>query len=337
MNNTGNDSGIQVSVILPCYNEEENVRPMYDRLKAVLDGTGRTWEIIYIDDGSRDGTSAAVKAINQEDPRVRLVQFRRNFGQTAALAAGLEFASGDLIVAMDSDLQYQPEDIPMMLAKSDEGYDIVSGWRAGRNDNFLTRRLPSLVANRLMRLLSGVKLRDFGSTFKCYRREVAKELRLYGEMHRFIPAFAHALGARIIEVPVELRPRVRGKSKYGLGRTPRVFLDIIAVKFLTSYARQPLRLFGGVGLVLGGAGFGIMFVLTVLKVFFNDPYGNHSPLLIMALLLALLGMQSLSLGLLGELITRTYHESQGKPIYSVRTLVGDFGKPAERAENEAVR
>jgi hypothetical protein len=228
---------------------------------------------------------------------------------------------------MDGDLQYQPKDIPSLLSKIDEGYDIASGWRTDRkNDSFLTRRLPSLIANRLMAAVSGVQLHDFGSTFKAYRKDLLAEIKLYGEMHRFVPALASAVGARIAEVPVELQPRKQGKSKYGLSRTWRVLLDIIAVKFFISYSKQPLRLFGLMGLIMSGAGMATMFMLAILKFFFAEPFHEHQPLLLLSILMVLLGVQFVSLGLIAELLCRIYHESQGKPIYSVRQVLGELDK-----------
>jgi len=324
-----------ISVVVPCYNEELNVRPLHDRLREVLDGITGSYEMIFIDDGSRDNTFGVLCQLHQEDPRVKAVRLRKNFGQTAALAAGFDYASGDVIIAIDGDLQYDPKDIPALLEKIREGYDIASGWRRNRkNDAFFTRRLPSLVANRLMAFVSGVKLHDFGSTFKAYRGDLISEIKLYGEMHRFVPALASAIGARIAEVPVELHPRQQGKSKYGLSRTWRVLLDIMAVKFLISYSKQPLRLFGLMGLCLGGIGGVIMFVLSLLKLFFGEPFLEHQPLLLLSIMLVLIGVQFISLGLIAELIARTYHESQGKPIYAVRETLGELGRrPSERAVN----
>ncbi len=311
-----------ISVVVPCYNEEENAPPLYQRLRDVLEGLGKTFEVVFVDDGSTDTTFAVLSKMHKADRRVKIVRFRRNFGQTAALAAGFDYAVGDVIIAIDGDLQYQPEDIPRLLEKIDEGYDIASGWRSNRkSDNYITRRLPSLVANRMMAKLSGVALHDFGSTFKAYRQDVAHEIRLYGEMHRFVPALASAVGARIAEVPVELKPRIRGKSNYGLGRTWRVLLDIMAVKFFISYSKQPLRLFGLIGLLMGLGGFGIMLVLSIMKIF-GEPFGEHQPLVLLGILMMVLGVQFISLGLMGDLMSRTYYESQGKAIYSVRETLG---------------
>lgn len=314
---------LDVSIVVPCYNEQDNVAPLYEDLREVLERLEVSFEVVFVDDGSRDSTFAVLASLHRGDERVRVVRLRRNFGQTSALMAGFDYARGQIIIAMDGDRQYRPSDIPKLLAKVREGFDIASGWRANRRDALFTRRLPSRVANRLMALVSGVRLRDFGSTFKAYRRDIAKEIRLYGEMHRFVPALASAVGANIAEVPIEVLPRSAGKSKYGLGRTWRVLLDIISVKFLISYSKQPLRLFGLIGLLLGGIGVAIGLSLGILKLFFGEPLGMHQPLLLMAVALTLIGVQFVSLGLVAELVCRTYHESQGKPIYHVRETLGD--------------
>jgi glycosyltransferase involved in cell wall biosynthesis len=313
-----------VSIVVPCFNEEHNVYHLYEGLRDVLDGMSLSYEIIYVDDGSRDNTFDILSKLNEEDHRVKIIRFRRNFGQTPALAAGFDYARGNVIVAIDGDLQYQPKDIPKLLEKINEGFDIASGWRTNRkSDGFFTRRLPSLIANRLMAYLSGTKLHDFGSTFKAYRSDVASEIKLYGEMHRFVPALAGAIGAKIAEVPVELQPRERGKSKYGLSRTWRVLMDIIAIKFFITYSKQPLRLFGVMGMFMSGAGVLIMIALTILKLFFNEPFAEHQPLLLLSILLLLVGVQFVSLGFIADLVTRTYYESQSKPIYNVRETLGN--------------
>ncbi len=309
------------SIVIPLYNEVENVEPLYRELKPVLDRLGKPYEVIFVDDGSDDGTYEALLALYGEDPNVHVLQLSRNFGQTAALAAGFDFARGEIIIAMDGDLHHDPEDIPRLLEKMREGYDIVNGWRKDRPEDFLTRRLPSRVANWIMARLSGVPLRDFGSTFKAYRREIIKNVRLYGELHRFIPALARLVGARIAEIPVRARPRYRGQSKYGLSRTIRVLLDFITIKFLLSYMTRPLHFFGPVGLLafLGGGLLGSYLALKKLL------YGisllqMHGPLLLLSMLLIITGVQLISIGLIGEIIMRTYYESQRKPIYTVREI-----------------
>ncbi len=311
-----------ISIIVPCLDEEDNINPLYDRLKNVLESNNLTFEIIFIDDGSSDETYDAITRLNQHDERVKGIRFRKNFGQTSAIAAGFDYACGKVIIAIDGDLQYDPEDIPKLLEKIEDGYDIASGWRENRNDSFFTRRLPSMAANKLMSIISGIKLHDFGSTFKAYKSEIAKEIRLYGEMHRFVPALASGLGARIAEVSVNLKPRCHGKSKYGISRTWRVMLDIIAVKFLICYFKQPLRLFGLIGLILGSLGLFIIFFLGLSKFLLGAVLLNHAPLLLLASLLLLIGVQFTSLGLIAEMISRTYHESQGKPIYNVKQILG---------------
>lgn len=324
-----------ISVVVPCFNEELNVRPLRDKICEVVDKITESYEMVFVDDGSSDGTFEALSKLNDEDHRVKVVRLRRNFGQTAALAAGLDHARGGVVIAMDGDLQYDPKDIPALLAKIDEGYDIASGWRTNRkSDNFITRRLPSLIANRLMAKVCGVNLHDFGSTFKAYRGDILPEIKLYGEMHRFVPALASAVGAKIAEVPVELLPRQHGVSKYGLGRTWRVALDIILVKFFVSYSKQPLRLFGLMGMLMGGAGFLVLLALSIMRLF-GDPFANHQPLVQLSILLVLLGVQFISLGLVAELITRTYHETQGKPIYSVRQTVGELNNEDDRRKATA--
>lgn len=315
-----------LSVVVPAYNEAENLEPLCSAIQECLQPLGYSYELVLVDDGSTDETAHLARLLCQQYPFLKVIRLRRNFGQTAALSAGFRYAKGQVVVAMDADLQYRPEDIPALLAKIEEGYDIASGWRKDRKDPFL-RKFPSFVANRIIRWLSGVPLHDFGSTFKAYRREILEEIKLYGEMHRFIPALAASIGARITEIPVHLYPRERGRSKYGLGRTWRVLLDIIAVKFLISYSRQPLRFFGLVGLLLGGAGFGILGILTFRKFFQGIPYAHHEPLFSLGILLTILGIQFISLGLIAELIVRTYYESQGKPIYSVKEILSSESSP----------
>jgi len=311
---------IGLSIIIPVYNEEGNVRPLYSSLRPALDGIGRLFEIVFVDDGSEDGTYSILRALNASDPRCKVIRFRRNFGQTAALAAGFAYARGDIIVTLDGDLQNDPNDIPRLLEKIEEGYDVVSGWRVHRKDRFLTRRLPSICANWLISKITGVKLHDYGCTLKAYRREVAQNIGLYGEMHRFIPAMASWMGVSVAEVEVEHHPRRHGASKYGLSRTLRVFLDLITVKFLLSYSTKPLQMFGTVGFLSSLAGFVLAAYLSVDKLVFHHRLSDR-PLLFLAILLMLVGVQFITMGLLGEMMVRIYHEGQKKPTYVVKELL----------------
>ena len=309
-----------LSVVIPLYNEEPNVAELHRELTAVLGAWGRPYEILLIDDGSTDGTFAALKALQADDPYVRVIAFRRNFGQTAAFAAGFAHARGRLIATSDGDLQNDPGDLPMMVDVLDEGHDIVCGWRRKRRDPWLTRRLPSNLANWLISRTTGVRLHDYGCSLKVFRGEVVRSLRLYGEMHRFIPAIASEQGVRIAEVKVNHRARRFGSSKYGLSRTLRVILDLLTVKFLLSYSTQPIQIFGPPGLLMGGAGLAITGYLGYVRLFGGQAIGDR-PLLLLGILLIFAGMQFLTLGLLAELQARTYHESQNKPIYAVREIL----------------
>lgn len=310
---------MKLSVIIPVYNEVENIDEMHAALKAALAAFDH--ELILVDDGSNDGTVERLEALAEQDrEHTVVVEFRRNFGQTAAIAAGIDHASGEVIVLIDADLQEDPADIPMLVAKIEEGYDVVSGWRRERKDAFLTRTLPSRIANALISRVTGVRLHDYGCTLKAYRREVLQGFRLYGEMHRFIPAYAGGVGARIIEVPVTHRPRMRGKAKYGLERTFKVILDLFTVKFLISYANKPIYLFGGLGFLLGLMSVIVLVILSVRRVLY-DEHLVRSPLLLLTVMLFILGMQSIMMGLIAELLARTYHESQQKPIYFVRRVI----------------
>ncbi len=308
---------LSLSVVIPLYNEGENVAPLYNELSAALDGLGRTYEVIVVDDGSTDDSFARLSEVQRRDPRWRIIRFRRNFGQTAGFAAGFAAARGEIVVTSDADLQNDPRDIERLLVKLDEGYDIVSGWRTERKEPFLSRRVPSMLANRMISGATQVVLHDYGCSLKAYRSEVVKNVRLYGELHRFIPALASWMGVRVAEVPVNDRKRQFGKSKYGIGRTFRVFLDLITVRFLLGYSTRPLHVFGGAGLASFGAGFLIGVYLTFVKLVLGESIGTR-PLLSLAILLVVLGVQMLSMGLLAEMITRTYHEAQNKPIYAIR-------------------
>lgn len=309
-----------VSIVIPVYEEEESVPPLYDKLSEVMSGLDIEYELVFIDDGSRDRTLELLEEYQAKDPRVVVVSFRRNFGQTAAMAAGFQYSKGDIVVTMDADLQNDPEDIPKLLEKIKD-YDVVSGWRKNRKDKFLSRRLPSIIANWLISKVTGVYLHDYGCTLKAYRREVIKNVRLYGEMHRFIPAIASWVGADIVEVETTHHPRRFGTSKYGISRTIRVILDLITVKFLQSFSTRPIHAFGPLGLVMGFLGFLFAFYLSIDKLVFGHEIGNR-PLLLLSVLLIILGVQLVVMGLLGEMLARVYHESQDKPIFTVKKILG---------------
>ncbi len=315
------DSTIKYSIVVPFYNEEHSVAPLYVKLTQVMTGLDEPYELIFVDDGSRDGTLEALNTIYDNDSRVRVVSLRRNFGQTAALKAGFDIAAGEIIISMDGDLQHDPEEIPAFLAKMEEGYELVSGWREQRLDHWLTRRLPSRIANAIMARISGTPLHDFGTTFKAYRREVIQSIQLYGDLHRFIPALATWSGARIAEIPIKNIPRTNGKSNYGLSRIFRVFLDLLSIKFLLAYSTRPLHFFGFFGLAAGGAGSLISAYLVLKKILFHEQILlQNGPLMIAAAVLILAGVQLLCLGLVGEILSRTYYESQKKPIYATRVI-----------------
>jgi glycosyltransferase involved in cell wall biosynthesis len=309
-----------LSVVIPIHNEEPSILPLYDRLTSVLESLQKPYEIIVVDDASTDRSFDLLANLVETDAHLKVVRLRRNFGQTAALSAGFDEAQGSVIVSLDGDLQHAPEDIPVLLAKIEEGYDIASGWRKDRVDNAVTRRFPSRVANWLMAKASGIELRDFGTTFKAYRSEILKEINLYGELHRFIPALASFYGARIAEVPIRNTPRLAGDSHYGLGRTFNVMFDILTVKFLLKYFTRPMHFFGRVGLVglfFGGA---ILGTLAVYKLLGHAIATEHGPLMIAGGLLLMGGLMMFSTGLLGEVLMRTYFESQGRRIYAVREI-----------------
>lgn len=311
---------MDISLVVPVYNEEESIRPLYDSIRAALDTYSAEYEIVFVDDGSRDESPKCLDSIASHDERVRVVHLRRNFGQTAAMTAGFQHASGDVIVTLDADLQNDPSDIPHMLEKLHEGYDLVHGWRRDRQDAFLNRRLPSMIANRIISRVTGFPVRDLGCTLKVIRREVAEDVRLYGEMHRFIPILAHWQGARCVEVETKHHARKYGTTKYGISRTLRVVLDLITVKYLIQYSTSPMRLFGGMGLCCGAAGFVAGVAALVMKLASGfDMTGN--PLLYVSLFGALLGLQFASLGMLGEVCARIYYESQNRKPYTIRRLV----------------
>jgi len=310
---------MDLSIVVPIFNESDNLPTLCERVTAALAESGIGYEVILVDDGSTDGSFEIMKGMALEDRRWKVIRFRRNFGQTAAMAAGFSAASGRVVIPMDGDLQNDPADIPMLLAKIDEGYDVVSGWRMNRQDTF-NRRLPSVLANRLISRLTAVHLHDYGCTLKAYRREVLDGINLYGEMHRFVPALASQIGARVAEVPVRHHPRLHGTSKYGLSRTMRVVLDLMTVMFLLSYSTKPIQLFGKWGIYSFFAGT-LSGVITLYMKLFEQTSMNRNPLLILTAFLLFMGVQFIALGLLGELNARTYYEAQGKPIYAVRETI----------------
>ncbi len=312
---------IRYSIVIPFYNEQENIPPLYVKITEVMGGVGEPYEMVFVDDGSSDQSFKVLAQIQEHDRRVHVLRLRRNFGQTAALKAGFDFARGEIVIAMDGDLQYDPAEIPAFLEKMKLGYDIVSGWREERTDRWLTRRLPSRVANRLMAWLSGVPIHDFGCTYKAYRREILQEIQLYGELHRFIPALASWHGASMAEIPIRVVPRKSGKSNYGISRTFRVLLDLLSVKFVLDYATRPLHFFGLFGLLGTGVGAAISLVLLFKKVALGEHIMvEHGPLLLLGIALVISGIQFFSIGLIGEMLSRTYYESQKKPIYSIREV-----------------
>jgi len=307
----------RVSVIVPVYNERENIPDLARSILQTMDSACPDYELLFVDDGSCDGSVEQLAQLASENPRIKLIQFRRNFGQTAAIAAGFDFATGDVLVTLDADLQNDPADIPAVLAKLHDGYDVVSCWRKDRRDTWLTRKLPSRVANLLISRISGVRLHDYGCTLKGYRRDVVEHIRLYGEMHRFIPIYASWAGARVAEIAVTHHPRLKGTSKYGLSRTFKVLLDLVTVKMLASYSTKPMYFFGGAGLLACCAG--VFFAgWTLLDKLLNGIKAHNNPLLLLAVFLFLVGVQFILMGLVAELLIRTYFESQGKTPYIVR-------------------
>ncbi len=315
-------SETHLSIVIPLYNEEENVEQLYTQLKAALEGVGREYEIIIVDDGSTDGSFDVLRRLHEDDERLKVIRFRRNFGQTAAFAAGFDRSQGQVVITLDADLQNDPADIPLLLEKIEEGYDVVSGWRLHRQDPLLTRRLPSMIANWLISQVTGVQLHDYGCSLKAYRREVVKNVQLYGELHRFIPAIANWMGVSVAEVPVRHYSRRFGKSKYGLSRTARVLLDLLTVRFLLSYSTRPIHIFGGLGLISFVAGICLGGYLSFVKFALGQKIGDR-PLLLLAILLMVMGVQLISMGLLGELVVRTYYETLDKPIYVVREVLDE--------------
>ncbi len=309
-----------VSVIIPVFNEEENILPLYEKVVSVLKEIERDYEVIFIDDGSSDETLSRIKPICRRDPSIKVISFSRNFGQTAALSAGIDFSKGKVIIPMDGDLQNDPEDIRCLLQKIEEGFDVVSGWRKDRKDPFLTRRLPSIVANKIISLIGGVRLHDYGCTLKAYRRIILKNVKLYGEMHRFIPIYAKWIGARVSEVPVHHHPRRFGSSKYGINRVFKVILDLMVVKFLVSYSQKPIYVFGGVGFLMILCALLSGGYAVYLKLFERVSF-ILTPLPLLCVLLLMMSFLSILMGFLAEILIRTYYESQGKPTYQIKEVL----------------
>jgi glycosyltransferase involved in cell wall biosynthesis len=314
---------VDLSVVVPIYNEEDNIPILHARIGEALSDAGLDYELILVDDGSSDNSYAALKVLAAKDQRVKVVKLRRNFGQTAAMAAGFDLASGRVVVPMDGDLQNDPRDIPLLLHKIDDGYDVVSGWRKDRKDTFINRKLPSMIANGFISRMTGVHLHDYGCTLKAYRREVLEDVNLYGEMHRFVPALASQVGAKVTEMPVRHHERLHGVSKYGISRTMKVILDLMTVKFLLSYSTKPIQLFGRWGIYTLCAGFLSGFATIYMK-FFQGTNMNRNPLLILTAFLLFTGIQFISMGLIAELSARTYYEAQSKPIYNIKEKL-NFG------------
>ena len=315
------DQNTDLSIVIPVLNEAENIEHLLFQLKAVLDSIDKTSEIILVDDGSTDSSFEILERLQKSDDRLRVIRFRRNFGQSAAFSAGFDFAQGNIIITLDADLQNDPKDIPKLIQKLEEDYDVVSGWRVDRKDRFLTRRLPSIVANFIISIITGVKLHDYGCSLKAYRREIVKNIKLYAEMHRFIPALASWMGIKVSEVPVNHAPRIAGKSKYGFMRTIRVILDLLTVKFLLGYSTRPIQIFGLLGAISFALGIILGVYLSMIKLLFGQPLRDR-PLLFLTILLIIFGVQLITMGLLGELVVRNYYESQNKPTYMIREILG---------------
>ena len=315
-----NPESVYLSVVIPVYNEKQNISYLYENLNSVLPGIGRKYEVILIDDGSMDGTFKELLSIHEQNDNYKIIRFRKNFGQTPAMSAGFDYANGEVIITLDADLQNDPKDIPALLEKIDEGYDVVSGWRINRQDKAIPRKLPSKIANWLIARLTGVKIHDYGCTLKAYRSDVVKNIELYGEMHRYIPAVASWMGISVAEVPVHHHSRKFGKSKYGISRTIRVILDIITLKYLLSYSQKPIQIFGLIGLITGLIGCIVTIYLIIMRMFFNVPLSSR-PLFTLSIFMIFIGLQLITMGILGELIMRTYHEASGKPTYAIREII----------------
>jgi len=309
-----------LSVIIPVHNELENVKPLYERLESVLKNLDRDYEVLFVDDGSTDGTREVLKQIAEKDPHIKLILFSRNYGQTAAMSAGFQFAQSDIVVAMDGDLQNDPADIPRLLSKMEEGYDVVSGWRQHRFDPWLSRQIPSRLANKIISWIGGVHLKDYGCTLKAYRSSYVRKIRLVGEMHRFIPIYAHGMGARIAEIPVNHHPRLHGRSKYGLTRTFKVLLDLVTVKFLGTFSTKPIYLFGGLGMFCIFLGV-LASVITLIQKWIYGIWVHRNPMISISIFFLLVGFQFVMMGLLAEIMIRIYHEAQNHPPYWIRETV----------------
>ena len=310
-----------LSILIPVYNEEGSLSLLYEKLMTALQKAGRPYEVIFVDDGSSDGTMEILLDLREKNPNVKIVCFSRNFGQTAALSAGIDVSKGDILIPMDGDLQTDPDDILPLLEKIEEGYDVVSGWRKDRKDPFLTRRLPSILANKIISWIGGVHLHDYGCTLKAYKRDILKNIKLYGEMHRFIPIYARWIGARVSEIPVRHFPRGSGSSKYGISRIFKVILDLMVVKFLLSYSQKPIYVFGGMGLLMILGAFLAGLFAIYLKYFEGTSF-ILTPLPLLCVFLLLSGFLSILMGFLAEILTRTYYESQGKPTYQIKEMIG---------------
>ncbi len=310
-----------LSLFLPVLNEEENVKPMHEKISRALENLNKTAEVIYVDDGSTDGSLNLLKEIARNDKRVRLISLRRNYGQTAAMSAGIDAAKGEILIPMDADLQNDPKDIARLLAKLDEGYDVVSGWRKDRKDKFITRKIPSMIANRIISWIGGVPLHDYGCSLKAYRRDILQDVKLYGEMHRFIPIYTSWAGARVTEIPVDHHPRTMGESKYGLSRTIKVVFDLITIKFLATYQTKPLYVFGTFGLIGAALSFLSGVWAIILKIFYDVSF-ILTPLPLITIVMLAISVQFFLMGLLAELLVRTYHESQDKSIYAIKEKIG---------------
>ncbi|MDQ3908684.1 MAG: glycosyltransferase family 2 protein [Acidobacteriota bacterium] len=311
----------EISVFLPVLNEEPNLRPLHEKMRAALSEIDLPAEVIYVDDGSTDASLSVLREIAESDPRVRVISLRRNYGQTAAMSAGIDAARGRVLVPMDADLQNDPSDIKRLLAKLDEGFDVVSGWRKNRRDKMVTRKIPSMIANRIISAIGGVHLHDYGCSLKAYRRDVLKDVKLYGEMHRFIPIYASWAGARVTEIPVEHHARTMGKSKYGLSRTLKVVFDLVTIKFMASYQTKPLYVFGSFGMIA----FAISMLAGLLAIYWKLIHRAdfvQTPLPVLTIVMFAVGVQFFLMGLLAEMLVRSYHESQSKPIYAVRERIG---------------
>ncbi|HEY5501550.1 MAG TPA: glycosyltransferase family 2 protein [Candidatus Humimicrobiaceae bacterium] len=311
---------VYLSVVIPVYNERENISYLYENLNKVLPTLGKKYEVILIDDGSTDGTFNELVKIHEQNSNYKIVKFRKNFGQTPAMSAGFDYANGEIIITLDADLQNDPKDIPLLIEKMNEGYDIVSGWRINRQDKAMSRKLPSKIANWLIAKLTGVRIHDYGCTLKAYSRDVVKNIELYGEMHRYIPAVASWMGISVAEVPVHHHSRKFGKSKYGISRTIRVILDIIILKYLLSYSQRPIQIFGLIGLFTGAVGGIITIYLRIMRLFFNAALSSR-PLFTLSIFMIFIGVQLITMGILGELLMRTYHEASGKPTYAIRQII----------------